>query len=72
MKLMILVILLSLALGFTLLIMGSVGLVIAQSGLPAPGVKPNPVPNTTMVQPNSSQSNPPANILQALPRAPFQ
>ena len=70
MRIMLLLLLISLVSGFILLIIGSLGLVIGQSGLPSPGEVPKPIPNTTG-GPNSTPSNPP-NTLKSLPQPPFK
>lgn len=74
MNLRILVLLISLVLGFILLIVGSLGLGIAQSGLPPDSAVPKPIPNNTVVPPNPSESNTQSqsNALKPLPDIPIK
>jgi hypothetical protein len=57
--------------GLSAWITGSLGLVLAQSGLP-PSSEVRPIPNGTIVARNESQSNPAPNTLQPIPEAPFK
>jgi hypothetical protein len=66
------VLLISFVTGVILLIIASLGLVIAQEGLPPDNVKPEPIPNNTVVAPNPSPSDSQPNSLQPLPNIPFK
>ena len=64
--------LISLVSGVILLLTGSLGLVIAQAGLPSDSVVPEPIPNDTAVPPSPSSPDSQSNTLQSLPDIPFK